>query len=76
MARSRATKQMMSQNMNPKKWIQSAIDPEKKGALHRALGVPADKKISEKKLEKAEHSKNQTIRKEADLAKTLKRFNR
>jgi Ni,Fe-hydrogenase III large subunit len=76
MARSRATKQMMSQSMNPKKWIQSAIDPEKKGALHRALGVPADKKIPEKKLEKAEHSKNRTIRKEADLARTLKRFNR
>jgi hypothetical protein len=57
MARSRATKQMMSSSMNPKKWIQGAIDPGKK-------------------LEKAEHSKNSTIKKEANLAKTLKRFNR
>lgn len=76
MARSRATKQMMSSSMNPKKWIQGAIDPAKKGALHKALGVPADKKIPEKKLEKAEHSKNSTIKKEANLARTLKHFNR
>lgn len=73
MARSRAVKQMMNEK-SPKKWIQKAINPEKKGALHRALGVPLDKKISEKKLEKAEHSRNIPIRKEADLAKTLKGF--
>ena len=73
MARSRATKQMMNEK-SPKKWIQKAINPENKGSLHRALGVPLDKKIPEKKLEKAEHSRNSTIRKEADLAKTLKGF--
>ena len=39
-----------------------------------ALGVPAGEKIPEKKLEKAEHSSNPTIRKEANLAKTLKGF--
>ncbi len=46
----------------------------KKGKLHRELGVAEDKKIPAKKLVKAEHSKNPTIRKEAVLAKTLKGF--
>lgn len=52
------------------KWIQSAI--KHKGALHKSLGVPEGKKIPEKKLEKAEHSKNPTTRKRAVLAETLK----
>lgn len=46
----------------------------KKGKLHRELGVPEDKKIPAKKMAKAEHSKNPTIRKEANLAKTLKKM--
>jgi len=53
-------------------WIKGAI--QHKGALHKTLGVPADKKIPEKKLEKAEHSKNPTTRKRAVLAETLKRL--
>ena len=73
MARSRAAKQMMNEK-SPKKWIQKVITPEKKGTLHRALGVPLDKKIPENKLEKAEHSRNSTIRREANLDKTLKSF--
>ncbi len=48
----------------------------KKGALHEHLHVAEDKKIPEKKLEKAEHSKNPTIRKEAVLAETFKGMNR
>lgn len=52
------------------KWIQSAI--KHPGKLHRELGVPENKKIPAKKLTKAMHSKNPTIRKEANLAKTLK----
>jgi len=48
----------------------------KKGALHKELGVPEGKKIPEKKLVKAEHSKNPTERKRAVLARTLKGFNR
>lgn len=55
-----------------KKWIQEAIKPEKKGALHKALGVPQGKKIPLAKLEKAEHSKNPTLKKRAVLAETLK----
>ena len=54
------------------KWIQHAIS--RAGALHKQLGVPQGEKIPAKKLAKAEHSKNSTIRKEANLAKTLKGF--
>jgi hypothetical protein len=75
MAHSRAAKQMMRKK-SPEKWIQKAINPENKGSLHRALGVPEGQKIPEKKLEKAEHSKNSTLRKKANLAETLKRFHR
>ncbi len=52
------------------KWIQGAI--KHPGKLHRELGVPQGQKIPAKKLEKAEHSKNPTIRREANLAHTLK----
>lgn len=44
----------------------------KKGALHKSLHVPEDKKIPAKKLKKAEHSKNPLMRKRAKLAETLK----
>lgn len=46
----------------------------KKGALHKELGVPEGKKIPAKKLKKAEHSKNPTLKKRAVLAETLKSF--
>jgi len=60
--------------MAKEKWIQNAIKPSSKGKLHEALGVPIGKKIPEKKLEKAEHSKNPSLRKKAVLAETLKGF--
>jgi len=44
------------------------------GKLHRELGVPEGKKITTKKLEKATHSKSMTIRREANLAETLKKL--
>lgn len=50
-------------------WIQKMH--MKKGALHRELDVPQGKKIPAKKLKKAEHSKNPTIKKRAVLAETL-----
>lgn len=56
------------------KWIQKAI--KHPGKLHRELGVPQGEKIPAKKLVKAEHSKNKTIRKEANLAKTLKKLHK
>lgn len=53
-----------------KKWISNAI--KHPGALHAHLGVPSGEKIPEEKLEAAMHSKNPKIRREANLAKTLK----
>jgi hypothetical protein len=44
--------------------------------LHRHLGVPAGEKIPASKLAKATRSSNPTIRKEANLAKTLKSLHR
>lgn len=51
-------------------WIKEAT--KNKGKLHRELGVKEGEKIPAKKLAKAEKSKNPTIRKEANLARTLK----
>jgi hypothetical protein len=55
-------------------WIQGAINPAKKGALHRALHVPMGKKIPLSKIEKAEHSRSPVTRKRARLAETLRSF--
>lgn len=56
--------------MAKKKWIQKAI--KNPGALHKALGVKMGKKIPASKLNKAAHSKNPTMVKRANLAKTLR----
>jgi hypothetical protein len=53
-----------------KKWISGAI--KKPGALRKELGVKKGHDIPEKKLEKAEHSKNKKEAKRARLAETLK----
>lgn len=58
-----------------KKWIKGAIGSGK-GDLHRNLHVPQGDKIPAAKLEAAKHSDNPTIRKEANLAETLKGFHR
>lgn len=55
-----------------KKWISKAI--KHPGALHRELGVPEGKKIPEKKLAKAAHSKSPKVRKQVALAKTLSKI--
>lgn len=60
--------------MTKEKWIKGAI--KHPGALHKALGVAEGKKIPEKKLDKATHSKNPTVKKEAVLARTLRGFGR
>lgn len=57
-----------------KYFIQKAI--KHPGKLHRDLGVPQGEKIPEKKLKKAEHSKSLSLRREANLAETLKRLRR
>ena len=55
-------------------WIQKAINPSKKGALHKALGVPVGQRIPMSKIKKAEHSKSPLLRKRANLAETLKKL--
>lgn len=57
-----------------KHWIKGAI--RHPGKLHEELDVPEGEKIPEKKLRKAEHSKNPKLRKRAILARTLKRMHK
>jgi hypothetical protein len=57
-----------------KKWIAGAI--KHPGALHKELHVKKGEKIPVKKLKKAEHSKNPTLRKRAVLAETLKKMHK
>lgn len=53
-----------------KHWIKGAI--KKPGTLHKELHVKEGEKIPASKLKSAEHSKNPTLRKRANLAETLK----
>jgi len=53
----------------PKNWIQGAI--KHKGALHRELHVKEGEKIPAKKMQKALHSSNPRMRRQATLARTL-----
>ena len=57
-----------------KKWIQKAI--KKPGALRAKLGIAKGKTISKSQLDKAAKSRNPTTRKQANLAKTLKKMKR
>lgn len=59
--------------MSKDKWMQNAVKPENKGKLRKKLGVKKGELIPEKKLEKATHSKNPTLKKEAVLAETFKK---
>lgn len=52
-----------------KKWIQKAI--KHPGALRKALHAKPGKLIPKSKIKKAEHSKNPTLAKRAQLAETL-----
>ena len=53
------------------KWVQKAV--KKPGALHKELGVPADKKIPAKMLNKAAKAPGK-LGQRARLAKTLRGF--
>ncbi len=56
-----------------KMFIQNAI--KHPGALHKQLHVSMDKKIPEKKLSKALHSKSPLLRERAQLTENLKEIN-
>ena len=58
----------------PKNWIPKAI--KRPGALRRKLKVPPGKKITAAQLRKASKSKNPRTRRQANLAKTLKKISR
>jgi len=60
--------------MEKEYWIADAIKPTHKGKLRKKLGVKKGEKIPEKKLKKAEHSKNPKLRKQAVLAETLRKM--
>lgn len=62
--------------MAKEKWIQKALPKSSKGKLHEQLGVKKGEKIPEKKLQKAEHSKDSKLRKRAQLAETLKKMHK
>jgi hypothetical protein len=49
-------------------WMQEASEHSKKGALHRELDIPEDRKISTRRLEEATHSDSDLERKRANLA--------
>ena len=51
-------------------WIAGAV--KNKGGLHRSLNIPEGQKIPEKRIVKAEHSSDERVRREANLAMTLK----
>lgn len=55
------------------KWIQKALKPSTKGALHRQLGVPEGQNIPAKKLSAAAE-KGGTLGRRARLAQTLKKL--
>lgn len=50
------------------------IKESHEGLLHKNLGVPEDKKISEAKLQKAKHSEDPDIRKQATFAENAKHW--
>lgn len=54
-------------------WMEKAF-AHNKGKLHRETGTPEGKKIPEKKIEKAEHSKSTTVKREANLAETARKI--
>ena len=64
----------MEHKSKGKLWIAGAI--KHPGILHKELHVAAGDSIPEKKLRKAEHSKNPTLARRARLAETLRKLPR
>lgn len=55
-------------------WIAEAMaKPGAKGGLHRSLGIAEGKKIPEKRLEAATHSKNTKVKRQAIMAENMKK---
>jgi hypothetical protein len=73
-SRSSVRQQIMKPPAKRKNWIKEAITQP--GALRRKLKVPPGKKITAAQLRKASRSKNPRTRRQANLAKTLKKMSR
>jgi hypothetical protein len=73
-SRSSVRQQIMKPPTKRKNWIQGAI--KRPGALRKKLKVPPGKKITTAQLNKASKSKNPRTRRQANLAKTLKKMSR
>jgi hypothetical protein len=56
------------------RWIQKAINPEKKGSLRKSLGAKKGKKIPEAKLRAAAKKGSSKLAQRARLALTLKKL--
>lgn len=56
-----------------RKWMKKAFSKHE-GKLHKRLHVPQDEKIPASKLEKATHSSDASLKREAVLAKTAGRY--
>lgn len=63
----------MPRKKKGRKWMKRAFGKHP-GRLHRRLHVPEGERIPASKLRKAAHSSDPSLRKEAALAKTGKRF--
>lgn len=62
----------MADGKKKHKWVKAAT--KHKGLLHKHLGIPEGEKIPDEKLHHAMRSKDETIRKEAELAMTMRGF--
>lgn len=56
-------------------WIAGATE-KNRGGLHRSLGVAEDRTIPQAKVNKATHSDNPKVAKQARLAQTLEHLHR
>jgi hypothetical protein len=65
---------MTKRRRSQKRWIQHALRFHKKGALHRQLGIPTDKKIPITVLKDAAHAPGKLGRR-ARLALNLRKIN-
>lgn len=57
-----------------RKWIKGAFRRHKRGALHRQLGIPANRRIPLSVLRRAARSRKLLLRRRAQLALTLRRM--
>jgi hypothetical protein len=63
----------MAEKKHPKNWIQKAVPRERKGLLHKKLGVPEGEKIPAKKMAAAKRKakSGSKLAKEIQFAKNV-----